>query len=122
MKTTENVEEQRLLEEVLGKSTADAKRLKSSQDQAGSFQTFVLFVPEDLTAPQNNLKYCYAAASTSAMSDALSVLPTDKFSEEDVQTLMKYGFARENCIRELRLNNGDMKTTTAALFAKSLKF
>ena len=50
------------------------------------------------------------------------VRPDDKFKEEDVQTLMKYGFPREACVKELRAQAGDMTKATAALFAKSLKF
>jgi len=55
-------------------------------------------------------------------SSSLSVLPEDKFSEEDVKSLMQYGFERQKVLQELRANNGDVKTATAALFAKSLKF
>lgn len=50
------------------------------------------------------------------------VLPTDKFTEEDVKTLMAYNFPRAKCVEELRAQNGDVKQATAALFAKSLKF
>ena len=47
--------------------------------------------------------------------------PDDKFTEENVKELMKYGFERDKCVEELRNANGDMKQATAALFAKSLK-
>jgi len=49
------------------------------------------------------------------------ILPEDKFSEADVQTLMAYGFPRDKCIEELRTSNGDVTLATAALFAKSIK-
>ena len=49
------------------------------------------------------------------------ILPDDKFSEADVQTLMAYGFPREKCIEELRAQRGDVTQATAALFAKSIK-
>jgi len=49
------------------------------------------------------------------------IMPEDKFSEADVQTLMAYGFPRDKCIEELRAQNGDVTQATAALFAKSIK-
>ena len=49
------------------------------------------------------------------------ILPEDKFSEANVQTLMAYGFPRDKCIEELRAQNGDVTQATAALFAKSIK-
>merc|ERR1719187_3075580 len=49
------------------------------------------------------------------------ILPEDKFSEADVQTLMAYGFPRDKCIEELRTSNGDVTLATAALFAKSIR-
>ena len=50
------------------------------------------------------------------------ILPDDKFTEENVNALMKYGFPREQCVQELRVHGGDERAATAALFAKSLKF
>merc|ERR1719414_2810485 len=49
------------------------------------------------------------------------ILPEDKFSEADIQTLMAYGFPRDKCIEELRAQKGDVTQATAALFAKSIK-
>ena len=60
--------------------------------------------------------------SASSSSSALTIQPGDNFTEQNVQDLMKYSFTRENVIQELRSANGDVKTATAALFAKSLKF
>ena len=60
------------------------------------------------------------AASQPAAS-AASAATDDKFSEDDVKTLMSYGFPRELCIEELRAKNGNVRDATAALFAKSLK-
>lgn len=50
------------------------------------------------------------------------VLPTDKFTENDVTDLMKNGFQRNSVIEELRKFNGDKTQALAALFAKSFKF
>lgn len=67
-----------------------------------------------------------AALAQSAAADSkrlkTDVQAEDKFTEENVQTLIKYGFPREKCLEELRNNNGDLTKATAALFAKSLKF
>lgn len=71
-----------------------------------------------------------AGPSTSSSSSAapavtdskLRVLPTDKFSESDVEQLMKNGFKRHNVIEELRHHNGDKTQALAALFAKSIVF
>lgn len=52
----------------------------------------------------------------------LNVLPTDNFTEKDVTDLLKLGFNREQVISELRYFRGDKTQSTAALFAKSLKF
>lgn len=60
-------------------------------------------------------------SSTSGPNPNLTVLPTDKFTEENVQALIKYGFSRDKVIEELRDKNGDVTQATAALFAKSLK-
>ena len=58
--------------------------------------------------------------STSA-SSATEVSESDNFTEQNVTDLMKFGFARDKCIAELRANNGDVTKATAALLAKSLK-
>ncbi|XP_041987613.1 protein DDI1 homolog 2 [Aricia agestis] len=52
----------------------------------------------------------------------LTILPTDRFSESDVEEIVALGFTREQAITELRRFNGDKTHATVALFAKSLKF
>lgn len=49
-----------------------------------------------------------------------NILPTDKFTENDVQNMIKMGFPRERSIEELRKTNGDINQAVAAMFAKSL--
>merc|ERR1719430_3125787 len=88
--------EDNLLKEAMKKSTEETKRLKSDHPQ-----------PE---------------AGASSVNDPNVILPLDKFTEQNVKTLMAYGFPREKCIQELRANNGDEKSATAALFANSFKF
>uniref|UniRef100_A0A146M4P9 Protein DDI1 2 n=1 Tax=Lygus hesperus TaxID=30085 RepID=A0A146M4P9_LYGHE len=61
-------------------------------------------------------------SSSLEMDHALTILPGDKFTETEVKELMSFGFSREQVIKELRQFNGDKKSATAALFAKSLKF
>ena len=96
--------EDRQLAEAMKASAAEAKRLKGSEAGAGSSTSG-------------------GAASTSTSKDPkTTVMPDDKFTEENVTALMKYGFPREKCIEELRDKNGDVTQATAALFAKSLKF
>lgn len=63
-----------------------------------------------------------SSQSTTTSNAATTVLPTDKFSEADVQELVKLGFSREQVIVELRSFNGNKTQATAALFAKSIKF
>ncbi|XP_063709552.1 protein DDI1 homolog 2 [Culicoides brevitarsis] len=63
-----------------------------------------------------------AGTTQSPTNAATTVLPTDKFTEADVQELMKLGFNREQVIVELRSFNGNKTQATAALFAKSIKF
>jgi len=60
-----------------------------------------------------------AAAPPSDDSDN-TVLPTDKFKEQDVENMVKMGFARARSIAELRKTNGDVNQAVAAMFAKSL--
>ena len=88
---------------------------KASEDQQ---------MKEALARSQNEseMKRKRSESSEDNQPAKLEILPTDKFTEENVQTLMKYGFERAKCIEELRRNNGDMTQATAALFAKSLKF
>jgi len=57
-------------------------------------------------------------ASTSS---STQVAASDNFTEQNVADLMKFGFAREQCIAELRESGGDVTKATAALLAKSLK-
>ena len=57
-------------------------------------------------------------ASTSS---STQVAASDNFTEQNVSDLMKFGFAREQCIAELRESGGDVTKATAALLAKSLK-
>ncbi|XP_055694879.1 protein DDI1 homolog 2 [Lutzomyia longipalpis] len=61
-------------------------------------------------------------SSTSSPNPATSVLPTDNFTEKDVEEVARMGFPREKVIAELRQFRGDRKQAVAALFAKSLKF
>ncbi|XP_013145845.1 PREDICTED: protein DDI1 homolog 2-like isoform X2 [Papilio polytes] len=53
---------------------------------------------------------------------SMTILPTDLFSETDVEEIVGLGFTREQAIVELRRFNGDKTQATVALFAKSLKF
>ncbi|KRT80529.1 Ubiquitin [Oryctes borbonicus] len=53
---------------------------------------------------------------------SLQILPSDKFTEADVNELIALGFTRDKVFYELRQFNGDKTQATAALFAKSLKF
>ncbi|KPJ08996.1 Protein DDI1-like 2 [Papilio machaon] len=53
---------------------------------------------------------------------SLTILPTDSFTESDVEEIVGLGFTREQAIVELRRFNGDKTQATVALFAKSLKF
>lgn len=46
----------------------------------------------------------------------------EKFTEADVNDLVKLGFKRDDVIAELRKQNGNKTQATAALIAKSLKF
>merc|ERR1719383_450753 len=96
LKASASEHEDNLLKEAMKKSAEESKRLKSDHPQ-----------PE---------------AGASSANDPNVILPSDKFTEQNVKTLMAYGFPREKCIEELRANNGDEKSATAALFAKSLKF
>ena len=57
----------------------------------------------------------------SSSSSANKVVESDNFTEQNVADLMKFGFARDKCIAELRESNGDVTKATAALLAKSLK-
>ena len=96
LKASASEHEDNLLKEAMKKSAEENKRLKSDHPQ-----------PE---------------AGASSANDPNVILPSDKFTEQNIKTLMAYGFPREKCIEELRANNGDEKSATAALFAKSLKF
>ncbi|XP_055913063.1 protein DDI1 homolog 2 [Eupeodes corollae] len=46
----------------------------------------------------------------------------EKFTEADVNDLVKLGFKRDDVVAELRKQNGNKTQATAALIAKSLKF
>jgi len=53
---------------------------------------------------------------------ASNIVPSDTFTEREIKELTGFGFSREEVIAELRKFNGDMKSTMAALLAKSLKY
>lgn len=63
-----------------------------------------------------------STSKTAATDNRNRILPTDKFTENDVADLMKNGFERSRCIEELRNFKGNKTQALAALFAKSLKF
>ena len=63
-----------------------------------------------------------AAAAGSEPPAASAAPANDNFSEDDIKTLMGYGFTRDQCVEELRAKNGNVRDATAALFARSLKF
>ncbi|XP_045509459.1 protein DDI1 homolog 2 isoform X2 [Colias croceus] len=53
---------------------------------------------------------------------SLTILPTDMFTETEVEEIVNLGFTREQAINELRRFNGDKAQATLGLIAKSLKF
>lgn len=53
---------------------------------------------------------------------SLTILPTDKFGENEVRDLVSLGFTREQVIAELRRFDGDKNRATASLIAKSTRF
>lgn len=59
-------------------------------------------------------------AQPSSSSPNPTITPTDRFSEEEVQKIIKMGFTREQAFMELRRFNGDIAQATASLLAKSL--
>lgn len=63
-----------------------------------------------------------SSTASPSTDNRLRVLPTDKFTENDVTELMKNGFKRPEVIGELRKFNGDKTQALAALFAKSIVF
>ena len=68
---------------------------------------------------------CDGASTSSAAATAPPPVATPRetpVNEDDVKTLMGYGFSRELCVEELRAKNGNVRDATAALFARSLKF
>ena len=102
MKASVNEREESLLKEAIRKSEEESKRLKSEHSVSASGST--------------------DTSGSTPSNDPNSILPNDKFTEQNVKTLMGYGFPRDVCIRELRAKNGDERAATAALFASSLKF
>lgn len=63
-----------------------------------------------------------ASTSSSAQLSTDRILPSDKFTEKDVEEIVKNGFKRAETIEELRKFQGNKTQALAALFAKSLKF
>jgi len=57
-------------------------------------------------------------ASTSSADAASVILPTDKFTEDDVAKLIELGFTREQIIPQLRACDGNTVMASSALFAK----
>ena len=53
--------------------------------------------------------------------EAFSRLPPN-VSEADINGLLEMGFRREDIVKELLKNEGDIGKTTAVLLARSLKF
>lgn len=62
-----------------------------------------------------------ASTSTAGVGPATTVLPTDKFTEEEVAKLVELGFSREQIIPELRTFDGNTVLASEALFSKYQK-
>lgn len=107
-------EEQKLIEQTRKiQEELDMKEvLERSRQEAGGAST----------SAQSSSSSTTTSQPTTTTNAATTVLPTDKFSESDVQELIKLGFSREQVIVELRSFNGNKTQATAALFAKSFKF
>ncbi|KAG5682453.1 hypothetical protein PVAND_011804 [Polypedilum vanderplanki] len=73
-------------------------------------------------ALEKSTKDSLGFSASPSTSTATTLLPSDKFTENDISELAKNGFDRKACIEELRRFNGDKKQALASLFAKSLKF
>lgn len=63
-----------------------------------------------------------SSQSSSSTFDLNTILPSDNFTEQDVNELMKNGFQRAHVIKELRHFNGDKTKALATLFAKSFHY
>ncbi|XP_037085916.1 protein DDI1 homolog 2-like [Pollicipes pollicipes] len=62
-----------------------------------------------------------AAPSGESSGASLSVQPSDRFTERDVQMIINAGFLRSQAFEELRRCGGDSTKAVAALFARSFK-
>nr|CAI5822482.1 unnamed protein product [Callosobruchus analis] len=110
-------------EDIIAKSRKEAedkdlqKALRNSKnDMSGSSKQ----VPVSTPTPQAG-----AATISHLPSEASShqnMLPSDNFTQMDVNELVKMGFTQDQVVFELRRFNGDKTQATAALFAKSLTF
>uniref|UniRef100_A0A1L8DX69 Putative dna damage inducible protein n=1 Tax=Nyssomyia neivai TaxID=330878 RepID=A0A1L8DX69_9DIPT len=80
-------------------------------------------IQEALERSRQNMPSTSSTSSVvTPQNPALNILPTDNFTEKDIEEVTKMGFPREKVIAELRQFRGDKKQAVAALFAKSLKF
>ena len=105
IKASASEHEDSLLKEALKKSEEESKRSKAESSSASQ-----------------STSIADTGTTSSSAKDPNVILPTDNFSEQNVTTLMEYGFPRDKCIEELRAKDGDERAATAALFARSLKF
>ncbi|XP_014257007.1 protein DDI1 homolog 2 [Cimex lectularius] len=69
-----------------------------------------------LTAPDDTRKK--VGTSSGPESDVLTILPSDRFTEDEVKEMVGFGFTRQEVIAELRRFNGEKKDATMALFEK----
>lgn len=81
-----------------------------------------LDMKQALEKSSKDSKSAGTSSGASTSSDKNRILPTDKFTENDIAELMKNGFDRALCIQEMRKFNGNKTQALASLFAKSLKF
>ncbi|XP_045458074.1 protein DDI1 homolog 2 [Melitaea cinxia] len=99
--------EEKQMKEALEKSKQDAKKQASCPSNTG---------------PSSGQTTGQRIVTPGLSNPSLTVLPTDRFTETDVEEIVALGFTREQAIVELRRFNGDKTQATVALFAKSLKF
>lgn len=136
MQDSAKEQEDRMIAEALEQSKAEEEKRKSQSppEETAAAAAAAAAPPTPPTAttpaaavgtqPSSVPVAAAAAAATSAAAavDPHNVQAGDKFTEDDVKTLVTYGFPRELCIAELRAKNGNVRDATAALFARSLKF
>merc|ERR550519_1007003 len=120
-KDAQSLEDKQLAEAIAKSASESSIAMDTSTSSTGATPPKDKSSQGSRSGSEPSEKGTSAPKEASPPSNPANILPSDKFTENDVQNMIKMGFARDRSIEELRKFNGDINQAVAAMFAKSLR-